>query len=63
MRKNKRMKVVMLDRTLCLWRVTLKDGRDAEILARSKKGAAEQAGGLWGIPAEWVRRCAKIVKL
>lgn len=63
MRKNKRMKVVMLDGTLCLWRITLQDGRVAEILARSKKDAAEQAGGVWGIPAEWVRSSAKIVKL
>ena len=60
MRKNKREKVLTLHGLERLWRVTLPDGRRAEVRARSKKKAAEQAGAIWGIPLEWMRAGAKI---
>ena len=63
MRKNKREKVLTLHGLERLWRVTLPDGRRAEVRARSKKKAAEQAGAIWGIPLEWMRQNARITEL
>ncbi len=60
MRKNKREKVLTLHGLERLWRVTLPDGRRAEVRARNKKKAAEQAGAIWDIPLEWMRARAKI---
>lgn len=63
MRKNKRAKVLTLNGIEKLWRVTLPDGRKAELMARSKKAAAEQAAAVWALPVDWLREKAKIAEI
>lgn len=63
MRKNKRAKVLTLGGIEKLWRVKLPDGRKAELMARSKKAAAEQAAAVWALPVDWLRQNARITEL
>lgn len=63
MRKNKRAKVLTLNGIEKLWRVTLPDGRKAELMERNKKAAAEQAAAVWALPVEWLREKAKIAEI
>ena len=63
MRKNKRAKVLTLGGIEKLWRVKLPDGRKAELMARSKKDAAEQAAAVWALPVDWLRQNARITEL
>lgn len=46
-----------------LYLVELADGRRAELRARSKKRAAEQAAAVWGIPTEYLLERARITAL
>ena len=54
MGKHKGKKIVTMRGVLRLWKVRLPDGRSAELMAKSRKKAMEQAAMLWGIPLAWM---------
>lgn len=59
MRKNHRNFATM-EGLLRLWKIRLPDGRSAELQAKSKKKAAEQAAMIWALPVEWILKNARI---
>ena len=54
MGKHKEKKIVTMRGVLRLWKVRLPDGRSAELMAKSRKKAMEQAAMIWGIPLAWM---------
>lgn len=63
MRRNqRRTKVVTMQGVMELWSVRLPDGRRAELQAKNRKKAAEQAAMIWNIPTDWLLSNARIAR-
>nr|DAH71873.1 MAG TPA: hypothetical protein [Caudoviricetes sp.] len=63
MRRRKGGKVITMEGVLKLWKVKLPDGRSAELQAKTRKKAVEQAAMIWALPVAWMLEKAKVVEI